>query len=173
MNFSLTLLAACTAAINVGIISDTHFNTAYNPNSSTDLCTGIEVSGEVVAPLGRLYCDSGEKLIDVMFTHFRDTFGDVDFILVPGDSVAHRVAAPNGGPDTDSIHYDAVKENLKATFAKFKEYFPNTMILPTIGNNDGRFKDSAIDATNRIDYDELLFDLWFTELPGNAGLDLQ
>lgn len=175
MKFSLALLAASTTAhhINVGILSDTHLNTAYNQYSSINLCTGTEISGEVIAPLGRYGCDSGEKLIDVMFTHFKKTFGDVDFILVPGDSVAHKVAAPNGGTDPDSVHYDAVKANLQATFAKFKEYFPNTIVLPTVGNNDGRYKDSAIDESDKSDYDSLLFDLWFTELPGNAGLELE
>jgi len=100
-------------------------------------------------------------------------FGDVDFILVPGDSVAHRVAAPNGGSDPDNLNYDAVKANLEATFAKFKQYFPNTMVLPTIGNNDGRFKDSAIPEENKADYDSLIYELWFTNLAGNSGLDLE
>ena len=46
------------------------------------------------------------------------------------------------------------------------------MILPTIGNNDGRNKNEAVDETNKSDYDGLIYDLWFTELPGNASLDL-
>ena len=54
---------------------------------------------------------------------------------------------------------------------QFKQYFPNTMILPTIGNNDGRYKDEAIDETDKSDYYGLVYDLWFTELAGNASLD--
>lgn len=46
------------------------------------------------------------------------------------------------------------------------------MVLPTIGNNDGRNKNEAVDETNKSDYDGLIYDLWFTELPGNASLDL-
>lgn len=45
------------------------------------------------------------------------------------------------------------------------------MILPTIGNNDGRYKDEAIDETDKSDYYSLVYDLWFTELAGNASLD--
>lgn len=45
------------------------------------------------------------------------------------------------------------------------------MIIPTIGNNDGRFKDEAIDQADKEDYDSLIYDLWFNELPGNSSLD--
>jgi hypothetical protein len=74
-----------------------------------------------------------------MFTRFTESFGEVDVILVPGDSAAHKVAASAVGDDPDGSHYEAVKVNLTATFAKFKAHFPNSVILPTFGNNDGRY----------------------------------
>lgn len=45
------------------------------------------------------------------------------------------------------------------------------MILPTIGNNDGRYKDEAIDEEDKTDYYSLVYNLWFEELTGNASLD--
>jgi hypothetical protein len=51
-----------------------------------------------------------------MFTRFKEVFGEVDLILVPGDSVAHKVATSHGGDDSDGSHYAAVKSNLVATF---------------------------------------------------------
>lgn len=45
--FPALLGVALTKIIQVGIISDTHFNTAYNEYSSTNLCTGSEVSTEL------------------------------------------------------------------------------------------------------------------------------
>jgi hypothetical protein len=91
LNFAL---AATTRNIQVGVISDCHLNTAYNSLKSENLCTGIDVTTPAPnAPLGRYGCDSNEALIDLMFTRFKDTFGEVDFIIVPGDSIAHKVAA--------------------------------------------------------------------------------
>lgn len=164
------ITAAACAKLQIGVISDSHFNTAYNPYSSTAKCTGIEVSGESVAPIGRYGCDPSEDLLDIMYTRFNESFGAVDVILVPGDSIAHKVAASAEGDDPDGAHYEAVKANLAATFAKFKEYFPDTMILPTFGNNDGRYHDEAIDEVNKSDYYSFVYDLWFNQLPGNAGL---
>lgn len=96
-----------------------------------------------------------------MFTRFKHIFGEVDFIIVPGDAIAHKVAAAQSDSDTDRLHYEAVKANLSATFTKFQEHFPNTMIIPTIGNNDGRWKDEAIDEADKDDYNNLIYDLWF------------
>ena len=107
------LFAAANANLRIGLISDSHFNTDYNPYSSSSLCTGSGViPSDPIALLGRYGCDSSETLIDLMYSRFKEVFGDVDVILVPGDSVAHKVAAAQGTVDTDGLHYDAVKANL-------------------------------------------------------------
>jgi len=54
----------------------------------------------------------------------------------------------------------------------FNYWYPNTMILPTIGNNDGRFHDQAIDESDKSDYYNTIYDLWFRHFQGNSGLDL-
>jgi hypothetical protein len=38
-----------------------------------------------------------------------------------------------------------VKNNIAAVFELLSAYFPDTIILPAIGNNDGLIHDSAID----------------------------
>jgi len=45
------------------------------------------------------------------------------------------------------------------------------VILPAIGNNDGRFHDSAIDEDSKSDYYQFLFDLWFKNFAGNSQID--
>ena len=92
-------------------------------------------------------------------------------IIIPGDSVAHKVSAATGSTDLDGIAYDAVKLNLEATFSKLAEAFPDTLIVPTFGNNDGRYHDEAIDESDKVDYYNFVFDLWLNKLPGNANLD--
>lgn len=170
---ALLMAVASSTTLSVGVISDSHFNTAYNAALSSNKCTGAGTSKDAYAPVGRYGCDPSEDLIDLMFTRFKEAFGTVDLIIVPGDSVAHKVAATAEGDDPTGSAYTAVKANLAATFAKFKEHFPNTMILPTFGNNDGRYHDEAIDEVDKSDYYNFVYDLWFNQLPGNASLDLK
>jgi hypothetical protein len=170
-SFTAALLTATTYAnLKIGVISDSHFNTAYNPYSSASMCTGTEVSEEVVAPLGRYGCDPSSELLDLMYNKFTESFGKVDVILIPGDSAAHKVAASHDDEDPTGSHYEAVKENLTATFTKLKEHFPNTLILPTFGNNDGRVHNEAIDEADKSDYYSFVYDLWFNQLSGNQDL---
>ncbi len=107
-----------------------------------------------------------------MLTRFKEKFGPVDVIIVPGDSVSHKTSASEEGQDPTGSAYAAVKANLQATFSKLVEHFPQTVIIPTIGNNDGRYHDEAIDETDKSDYYNFVYDLWFKNFSGNANLDL-
>lgn len=106
-----------------------------------------------------------------MISRFKESFGAVDVIIVPGDSVAHYVSAASGSTDVGGVAYAAVKKNLEATFTKLGEAFPNTLIVPTFGNNDGRYHNEAIDEDDKADYYNFVYDLWLNKLPGNANLD--
>jgi hypothetical protein len=105
-----------------------------------------------------------------MLERFQKTFGEVDLLLIPGDHVAHQVSAKTDDPDGTA--YAAVKQNLADTWAYFSEYFPKTISLPTIGNNDGRYHNQAIDEDDKDNYYSFLYDLWFKNSPQNANLDL-
>lgn len=100
-----------------------------------------------------------------MLQRFNDQFGKVDVLIVTGDHVAHGVSAKD--PDSTGAEYKAVKKNISATFELLRTYFPDTIIFPAIGNNDGRFHDSAIDEDSKADYYQFLFDLWFKNFLGN------
>ena len=172
--FFAALITAVASATNtrIGVLSDIHFNVNYNPASSTNSCTSSSASNaDLFAPVGRYGCDSSEVLFDHMINRFKEKFGTVDVIIIPGDSVAHKVSAATGSTDTDGIAYAAVKQNLEATFTKLAIAFPDTLIIPTFGNNDGRYHDEAIDEADKSDYYNFAFDLWFNKLPGNANLD--
>lgn len=77
-------------------------------------------------------------LIEAMFTRFKEQFTNVDVILVPGDLVAHKVSALDGQDPTGSV-YTQVKNNYSSVMTLLQKHFPDTIILPTIGNNDGRY----------------------------------
>ena len=155
------LLFAARANIKVGVISDSHMNELYNPYSTANNCMDPNSTTTTVAPLSRYGCDPSPTLIDYMYMRHKEVFGSMSFILVPGDSVAHKIAERSPGDDPSGAKYDAVKANLKATADKFTEHFPNTILLPVFGNNDGRVHNNAIDETDKSDYYSFVFDLWF------------
>lgn len=95
----------------------------------------------------------------------------MDFLLIPGDFAAHKLAEREPGQDPTGKIYEAVKENIAAVFNKLSEHFPDTVILPTFGNNDGRVHDQAIDEADREDYYSFIYKLWFSH-PGNSKFNI-
>ena len=90
MKIIVAIVAAVAQAnIQIGVLSDPHYNAFYNPSTSTNNCIGNSSAVNDYAPIGRYGCDSGPALMDLMLTRFKDTFGVVDVLLVPGDHVAH------------------------------------------------------------------------------------
>jgi len=175
---SLLIATAVSASQNtrIGVISDLHFNEFYDAATSANYCklSTLDTSSnaDLYAPLSRYGCDPSSTLVDYMLTRFKEKFGAVDVLIVPGDSVSHKTSASAEGQDPTGSAYTAVKANLQATFAKLVEHFPSTVIIPTFGNNDGRYHDEAIDETDKSDYYNFVYDLWFNKIPGNANLDL-
>ena len=175
MRFELLALSAAIVAakvLNVGVISDTHMRTDYDATSSANKCAFVSGGSnkDTYAPLGRYTCDGPALLNDFMYTRFREVFGVPDVLLVPGDSVAHGISVSIGSDPTGAM-YTKLKANLTATFKEIAKYFPDTIVLPTYGNNDSRYHDAAIDEADKNDYYSLINDLWFKQMLGNAHLE--
>ena len=168
-----SLLLAAVQAYKVGVISDIHLNLAYNPDIAAGNCgqSSTTIIGDPIAEFSRYGCDSSANLVETMFTRFLDKFGKPDVLLIPGDHAAHGVAVKKGGSDPTGSQYVALKENIAAVYQLVAKYFPETIVLPTVGNNDGHFKDQAIDEPDKADYYSFLHEQWFTVLTGNKGLD--
>jgi len=129
------------------------------------------IVGDPIAEYSRYGCDSSQNLVETMFTRFLDKFGKPDVLLIPGDHVAHNVSAKTVTSDPTGSIYAAVKNNIASVYQLVNKYFPETMVLPTIGNNDGHFHNMAIDEYSKDDYYNFLYEQWFTVLTGNKGLD--
>lgn len=91
-------------------------------------------------------------------------------LLVPGDHIAHHVSAKDSDPT--GSEYASVKSHLQSTWEFLEQYFPNTVMLPTIGNNDGRYHNEAIDEGDKQNYYSFVYDLWFRNFAGNSSLNL-
>ena len=167
-NFTLlaTIAAVTARALKVGVISDLHLNQAYNSLGGTDDNCVTEAANAVAAPLARFGCDPSEKMVTHMMQRFKDAFGDVDLILAPGDAVAHKVAPHHD--EVESPDWDPVKMNLKESASILTSYFPDTMVLWSVGNNDG-WHSQAPDESQKDAFFQYAYDLWITGHPGNAS----
>ena len=85
-----------------------------------------------------------------------------------GDYVAHKEAPEHKDADWATA-WPIVQENIKVSIDLLKKHFPNTLVLPSIGNNDG-YHNQAVDENQKASYYGFLHDLWFTDYPGNAKL---
>jgi hypothetical protein len=65
--------------------------------------------------------------------------GNVDILLAAGDFVGHKIS---GDPsDKTKGNKDLLKEVIATTSSIIHKYLPNTLIVPTIGNNDYWYHD--------------------------------
>ena len=51
-----------------------------------------------------------------------------------------------------------------------KKHFPSTLVLSLLGNNDTKRHSQAPDTSEKEEFYGFLYDLWFTDMPGNSSL---
>jgi Calcineurin-like phosphoesterase len=88
----------------------------------------------------------------------------LDILLTAGDFVGHRIS---GDPDypTDG-NKELLKQVISTTAGLVHSYFPSTLVVPTMGNNDYWFHDQAPFEKDKNEYLQFLYDQWF---PGSLG----
>lgn len=69
-----------------------------------------------------------------------------------------------------NFNYTHLKETIEAVAQMFAQYFPETLIVPSIGNNDGKKDYQGIDMSDKADYYGFYFDHWFTMHSHNSRL---
>lgn len=150
MTLSLLLFAASALANEFFVVSDFHFDIAYNghynASSNCSMYLAIGQQGQPVptqakdyAEYGRYGCDSPLALLESAVLAMQLVNSDPEFILLTGDIIGHRTSSlldPSGEYDPQFSH-SLVMNSTAAVIALFKEYFPDTQVVTTIGNNDG------------------------------------
>eukprot|EP00762_Andalucia_godoyi_P008271 ANDGO_02968.mRNA.1 Sphingomyelinase phosphodiesterase D len=112
-------------------LSDMHIDPLYDPAcDSTSYCrptsgSTVCMAAQTVNPYGRFGCDAPLQLLDATLAQMKLLFPNPDFILLTGDFSAHHL--PNASITLQII---------KAAVNLISEYFPNTMMIPVLGNND-------------------------------------
>ena len=187
---SLMLTAVGVAsAYRIAVVNDIHADLTYDPKSLTCISktlppanaevaklllasdnrpeTYSALKAQSVALLGQMNCDPPISLLETMLKKLKANGEKYDAIFVPGDLVAHGVPLTPGAPGGN---YTLLKETLARVAEKFIEYFPDTVVLPSMGNNDGKYHYQGIDKADKADYYGFFFKHWFTAHPTNSKL---
>eukprot|EP00586_Coscinodiscus_wailesii_P016713 CAMPEP_0172503882 /NCGR_PEP_ID=MMETSP1066-20121228/173345_1 /TAXON_ID=671091 /ORGANISM="Coscinodiscus wailesii, Strain CCMP2513" /LENGTH=131 /DNA_ID=CAMNT_0013279809 /DNA_START=83 /DNA_END=475 /DNA_ORIENTATION=- len=112
-------------------ISDLHFDSHYGtPLAYHSSSGGTSTCGTSDNPTIGIYgCDSPLALLISTLSYAANTLPDPDFVLVTGDTLRH------GGENLPNA-MDEVYSGTHDVAGYLREYFPEVMILYTIGNND-------------------------------------
>lgn len=117
---------------------------------------------------GHFGCDSPKALVDLVLDKMGKLEPDLDVLLVSGDFLAHGYAVKEHMPD----HYEELKSVIKYVFVDLlSSKFPNTIILPSIGNNDIKYHYKApAQNDDARDYYTFFADVLFNQVSGNRKI---
>ena len=134
--------------LKVALFSDVHVLPSYNAKANNTCYCTLECSGtqdlkpyvasSAFAPLGKVYCDPPQDLLEAMLQKLNIERPDLDILFVTGDIVGHTYSQDVKGNFSEKLYETLmqVHQNFSILAAK---YLPNTIVLPTFGNNDFKF----------------------------------
>jgi len=135
----ITILISITVSINILHISDIHLDMEYAVNSAANCFIGDNLGTRCchtnnipVEPKryankwGDYNCDTPKLFLNETLKFISSHF-DIDMILWTGDTAGHHVLT-----QTYSENFEAIELATKL----LKEYFPKSIIIPSIGNHD-------------------------------------
>jgi len=167
-------LVAAANAMKIGVLSDMHLDIRYDPVAShKDDCrktNGSSNSSEPYAPLGRFKCDPPQITFEYMVQKLLEQEGSLDLVVVNGDHVGHGIALKDGGVEYSDHEVPLQMQTLQTVADTLSKYFPNTLVLPVIGNNDAYHHNEAPWTAEKMPYYTDVFKMWFNEIPKNSKL---
>lgn len=125
----------CASLDQIFVISDIHYDILYNSASPQhDFCKNMKspLSNEVKSyDFGRFECNTNKNLLISTLKKIKDINNNPQLILLGGDLISHKIM---------ELSLQDPKEIIKKTLREFvsviSDFFPNTVVLPTTGNND-------------------------------------
>jgi hypothetical protein len=145
-----------TQALRVAILNDLHLNRTYDQS-----CTFMRCYDR-----GDYGSDSPAKLVETILEDMQretDHGKKYDAIMIGGDFVVHGLSSD----DKDKNNWPQMKEVIADSMKLIQRYFPDTPILPNIGNNDLLHHYQAPSQTERAMFYGDLYSLWFDEVKAN------
>ena len=171
-------LIILSSSYKIGVINDYHMNIYYDQTTSDNACWGsspislTEIDtdsnsskvkniqqAEPNAPMGRYGCDPPKVTFESMLKLLKKDLGNVDVLLIPGDVVAHGVPIDPASPLKGD--YALLKEIIAEGAQSVFSVFPNTFVIPALGNNDYKYHYQAPYSDEKEEYLSFYYKQWF------------
>jgi sphingomyelin phosphodiesterase acid-like 3 len=167
-HFYLLLVLATS---NFFVISDLHYDIAYQGNyNSSFICHSVGFYTSDIWPVptndvqnfSRPFCDSSMELLESAVAEMFQIDENPEFILLTGDIVAHYTSALlKENKEFDPVYnIQLVQESFEDVSDLLLKYFPGTLIIPMIGNNDGYVDYEMPTGLIKIQYLDFLYSVW-------------
>lgn len=165
----LTIFQLCSGGYFV--LTDIHYDIVYDENyNETYFCQSLSYSeGKLnpepttnTQPLVRPGCDSSLALVNATFSQMSEINPNPEFIIILGDSIGHFTSSliTSEGYMNKTLNMDLVKQSYVDLFDIVFHYFPNTQIIPSVGNNDAYIDYIMPEQWPKVEYYSFLYKLW-------------
>lgn len=124
------LALACADGIDFFHVSDMHLNPYYDPHAPpATYCKNTKGRASAAAqrqyPFGKFGCDTPPALLNATLHAMVEVQPDPSFIVVGGDWSGH-------GMPNESVVFEMVEQASRT----LRHFFPDTLVIPALGNND-------------------------------------
>ena len=153
---SILLSVLHVQALKLAVINDIHLNPNLEDSCSLwppQLCYTLGVYGT----------DTPVPLFEAILENIKGQHENPDAILISGDFVVHGLASKNHTYN----NWSEMKIIINQALSMIQAHFPDTPILPNIGNNDVLHHYQAPNSTEKAMYYGDLYDIWFSEVLAN------
>jgi sphingomyelin phosphodiesterase acid-like 3 len=172
---SRSVESAAAAEKQLLVVSDIHFDPMAEPQLIDRLAAAEPANWQTIFESTRNRRPSGYgkdtnwPLLASALRQMRETLPQPAFLLLPGDFLAHQFRNKfNAGArdHSDPAYRDFVRKTMRFLALQLERTFPDTPILPVLGNNDEECGDYELQPTGPFLADTLPI---LRGLLGNAG----
>ena len=189
----LLSLLSLLSATSFYVLNDIHYDPFYSPDltPTENVCRPTTQNPSLLSHLieefplfgnsphmfkgnrgsiyGQFGCDSPSQLVQLILNEVLEKDAQPDIIYLPGDFVGHGYSQDKGGNFSNQT-YDVLLDILYNVSQEIKIRFPNSLIIPAVGNNDPEFHYQVPDLEEKNGYYNFLFDTWFLDHVPNSKL---
>lgn len=141
------------------VISDIHFNPFYDPSILDQLIAADYTKWEGIFEQSKVKSFGGFN-VDTYYPLFKSAMNEMptieanpDFIIITGDFISHNFEevyqSLTGKPYSSDV-VDFIKKTESFITDQLAKKYPNTPILPVLGNNDGFCGDYHVEANGNF-----------------------
>lgn len=172
-------LSLSQTPLSLLVITDIHLNPLYDgaydyttncmsgpvvtlkPEISTIL-SHLDLSSSSFSSYSKYGCDPSEKLTSIILDEAQKRNPNPDIIFLAGDFIAHGFSQ-DASKQVNNKTFNELIDIHRQAMQVIRGRFGNSLILPTVGNNDNELHYEVPGVREKGGWYDFLYELWFEE----------